>query len=140
MNIRVCQKAFTLLELSIVVILLGVMAGFATVTYQNSKERTYERAAARNLDIIREALRLYKARSGDYNSGALSNADCINQNLGINIIADQVSYDCQTTPTTYVCTAAHASIWALKVDSSQNNGAVRCSSGSCPSCNPTCPF
>jgi prepilin-type N-terminal cleavage/methylation domain-containing protein len=124
------QRAFTLLELMITVILLGIVAGFGIPSYTKTLDRGRERDALFNLEIMREAVRMYIIREGGA-PPALGNVGLINSTLGINIIEQEGnSYDCSAV-NTYSCWGRNTAGWQLsfRLD---NGGDVYCAAGSCP--------
>jgi prepilin-type N-terminal cleavage/methylation domain-containing protein len=56
-------KAFTLLELLIVIIIVGILATLALLQYKPYKENTLDREAQANLKLIYAAERIYKFES-----------------------------------------------------------------------------
>jgi prepilin-type N-terminal cleavage/methylation domain-containing protein/prepilin-type processing-associated H-X9-DG protein len=60
------QKGFTLVELMIVVIVIGVLASVAIPMYQLSAERSRETECVTALGMVRSALRVYYAEHGTY--------------------------------------------------------------------------
>ena len=69
MRIKVL-KAFTLMELLIVVVCIGTVAAFAIPSYTKAVDKGYARAAVMNLAAIGAAEQVYKARYGVYTSQA----------------------------------------------------------------------
>ncbi len=147
------KKAFTMMEVMVVVIILSVMASFAIPNFTRTIERTHRDDATNQLIAINSANRIYRARNGrfwppDTNTYNLA---LINTNLGLNIIASGMTYTCRgtATGTTYDCTAARIApaapftilITQTDIDTdpfdlsnpspaSTNN--PRCSAGTCP--------
>ncbi len=60
------KKAFTLLELLIVVIVISVLATFAMPAYLRSVERAKEAKARHNMALIASAENLYRAENDTY--------------------------------------------------------------------------
>ena len=58
--------AFTLLELVVVVIIIGILATLGMVNYKGIKERELNREAKANLKLIRSAERIYRMEMGSY--------------------------------------------------------------------------
>ena len=67
------QRGFTLIELMIVTVIVGILAGIAIPHYFDLKDKTSWMAARENLDIIRAALATYVTQDGinDYPQGPL---------------------------------------------------------------------
>ncbi|HDZ76476.1 MAG TPA: prepilin-type N-terminal cleavage/methylation domain-containing protein [Candidatus Omnitrophica bacterium] len=62
------KGGFTLLELIMVVIIIGVLAGLAIPQYINAVERAKAGKAISNLGLIRQAQHLYRADSDEYSA------------------------------------------------------------------------
>ena len=70
------KKAFTLVEILIVVAILGILAAIALPTFQDHITEAKEAAAKDNLRILRNAIELYAARNNGVAPGyALNNPD-----------------------------------------------------------------
>jgi prepilin-type N-terminal cleavage/methylation domain-containing protein len=114
MNLKI-KYAFTLMELLIVVVVLGMIAGFAIPNYTKAVERAYERDGVNNLILLSGAEEAYKARNGDYwpgFTGACGGGNCgiaggLNTDLKLNIVENGMSYVCARSAgvRTYGCTA-----------------------------------
>jgi prepilin-type N-terminal cleavage/methylation domain-containing protein len=107
------SKGFTLMELMVVLIIMGVVAGLAMPKYAQSLERSHRKDAENQLMLIHSAQDMYASRNNNVYWGpavgatpALKLAD-INQNLGLNILANGMDYDCTTANggEDYTCTA-----------------------------------
>ena len=142
---KINNQAFTLMEIVIVVILLGIIAGFAIPNYSKAIRKAHERDAINQLISLSAANLIYNARQGKFVDDDGSPGDdltYINTNLGINIIPNELiySYD-QTSNTAYTAKA----IWnppgtADDFTLCVNQGAI--TTGTNPCCNTstnTCP-
>jgi len=81
-------KAFTLMEVLITAILIGVIAAFAIPTYKKAYRKQTERSAVLQLINIHAGLEIYKAKNGYYMDdpvGDLCDEDQIAATLGITI-------------------------------------------------------
>lgn len=102
------------MELIIVVVIIGVIAGFAIPSYQKTMVRQQVRKAFMNVHIIAGAQEIYKARNGRYWCDFMS-LDCfdlnsINTNLKISIIPDNnIDY------TTYAQTGSEDKFFTVAV-------------------------
>ncbi len=85
-------KAFTLMELIIVTVIIGIIAGFAFPGYQKAMARQKVKRLLLTTNLIAGAMEIYKARNGhywcDYNGPDCSDLSNINTGLGINIIPE----------------------------------------------------
>ena len=130
------NKAFTLAELLVVIIILGIMASFGLPSYQLAVERGYERKAAMKLVLITRAMEVYKATHGTYVDYDLNDINDINTALGTQIEADENVYSCVGFSGSSYCFVDHdvnGSQWVLHSTTLQN-GTVHCDSATCPSC------
>ena len=86
------SAGFTLMELMIVVVLIGVVASFAIPNYQKSIRKSHEKDAALQLTALHAANMMYKANAGDYLVGSGLGKDEINSALKINLIENELTY------------------------------------------------
>ena len=63
------KKAFTLVEILIVVAILGILATIALPTFQSHPQEAKESAAKDNLRILRNAIELFTAQHNDVPPG-----------------------------------------------------------------------
>lgn len=89
-NERSFTSGFTLLELMVVVIIVGVIAAFAIPNYNKSIQKAHERDMLAQLTSIHAANLLYRSYAGKYwyAAGDPQNLAAINSALSINIIAN----------------------------------------------------
>ncbi len=74
---RANQKGFTLIEILIVIIIVGVLAGLAVPVYQAQVTRAYRQEALQALGTTREALLRYFAQNnGTYVGADVSAGGC----------------------------------------------------------------
>ena len=77
---------FTMMELLVVVIILGVVAGFALPNYRRSIERSHENDMVNQLRVIHAAALMYRAQTDVYLVGTLS-TDAMNSQLGLSVMS-----------------------------------------------------
>ena len=102
-NVPRCGKAFTIIELIIVVTLIGVMAAFAIPNYNKAILKAYRKDATVNLQAIYAAQKIFFNANNTYFTAA--NYTVINSGLGLGIIpTGSTTYSC-SGGATFVCTA-----------------------------------
>ena len=139
-------RAFTLMEILIVVILVGIIAAFIMPDSRQSVENEFERSARYNLEAIYNTQRLLRAKTGDFwpVEPGVQDLAAINNVLGINIQPDGMTYTCDLIAGGNKCLAQRsdgpaAYTLALCV----NNGTICCDTLAtipCPSVNTACPY
>jgi prepilin-type N-terminal cleavage/methylation domain-containing protein len=87
------RRAFSLVEIMIVVVIMGIMAAFAVPQFGKAMARAHARDAINNLNIIHSANLMNKARTGENISAV--DLEAINTGLGLNVIANGADYSCQ---------------------------------------------
>ena len=65
-------RAFSLLELIIVVAILGILAAIAFPSFQNHAQEAKESAAKDNLRVLRSTVQLYASQHGDVAPGYMN--------------------------------------------------------------------
>ena len=86
------RKAFTMVELIIVMVIMGIMAGFSIPNFTKTINRARSRDAVLNMNIIHASNVLYRVRNGV--DLAAANLVAINTALNLNIIANGATYVC----------------------------------------------
>jgi len=137
------DKSFTLLELILVVVLMGIMAAYAIPSYQKAIEKNEERVAIAKLQAIVAGMKIYNAQKGDYPAFDMPNVTSINQNLGLSVVPDTMTYTCYQASgiDTDVCTALHPDPNNWRIHWHPTGGGantIHCSVAG-PAC-PSCPF
>lgn len=137
------RRAFTLTEIMVVVIILGVMASFVLPNYTKSIDRGYRRDAETQLTTIWSADQIYRSQNGQYwpsdnNSGAGYDITAINNTLGLGIIPNGMTYSCvgaapdATHPFgSFTCTAVRGP-FTITITEAQINDSNPSCSGTCP--------
>ncbi len=83
------EQSFTLIELMIVVVIIGIIAGFAIPGYEKAITRQKVKRLILTANLIAGAQEIYKAKNGQYGCQAVcSSLADINSNLGINIMPE----------------------------------------------------
>lgn len=128
-------RSFTLIEIIIVIVLIGILTAFALPNYGKASAKSDERIAIANLIAARSATRMYLVNSGDANIPNLANTGAINTEFGLSILDQKMNYNCTTANQ---CQATHiANVWAVHFHygGGHNVGAeIHCTAGTCPSC------
>lgn len=90
--------AFSLMELIIVVIILGILIAVAIPQYTRAIERSYDKEAINNLELIVAAQKIYFLRNGNYwpglcpGGGSEDIIDNINSALGLDLTESNFDY------------------------------------------------
>lgn len=72
------KQSFTLIELMIVVVIIGVIAGFAIPTYSRALIKTHERDMIVRVEAVYAAGKIYFAKHNQYPGGWLDTAGLAN--------------------------------------------------------------
>lgn len=139
MRLHIKDHAFTLTEILVVVIIIGVMASFTIPNYTKSIERSHRRDAETQLKTIWSANQIYRAQNGAYwppddNGGAGYDITAINSTLGLGIIPNGMDYICTSALTdTFTCRADRqpSASFTITVTQAQIDGTNPNCSGNC---------
>ena len=94
------------MELIVVVVIIGVIAGFAIPSYQRAVDKAEERRMALNMFTIQQAMEIRYAKTGDYITEDWPDTDTVNAKLGIHIFDPDTTYLCEDAVWTgYECKA-----------------------------------
>lgn len=133
-------KAFTLVELIMVVVIIGMMALFAVPNYNKSVAKTYEKTGKNNLLIMYSAQKI-KNTGGQLYQSCASTSAC-NTALDLSIISNGFDYTCTTTgggpPTGFYCYANRTDTSFKLKNTESANDPCCCTAGTCPSITTTC--
>lgn len=90
------RNGFTLIELVIVVVIIGILATLAVTQYSSYYEKTLGNEAVANLKLIAAAERIYKMETGAYypssEVGVVTLIADINSNLKLSLNEDNWDY------------------------------------------------
>jgi len=124
------------MELVLVVVILGIIAGFVIPNFETTIERAHSNDAKANLRAIHSANRIYYAEKNSYwpETAGSYNLAAINSALRLSIYANGMGYTCApgiTLGTTYQCDAERND-WALRITEAYPTTAITCIAGTCP--------
>ena len=128
------RSSFTLVELLIVVVIIGILAGFFMPNFGKTLRRVKATDAISNLSLILGANAIYRSKHG-FNvapTGSVTGAGNINTLLGLDVIPNGLTYTCRQN----VCTAVYGSDISTRVDLNQG---LTAANPSCTSSTSSCP-
>ena len=151
------HKGFSLMELVVVMVIIGILAVIAIPNYYTSMEQGMATAAKNNLVNIYNAQKSYYYTNGNYCITTGNSSDCgysigsLNTNLAsinqstrsLNIIDSNFNYQCVAAGSGFSCTATNTKDTNFKITLTGNSpivliGGSGCTPGSMSSCNPSC--
>ena len=128
---------FTLIELIVVVVLIGIIAGFAIPNYDKAIRKAHERDMSTQMMALHAANMIYRANAGKYWDTATvpeTALSVINSTLGINIISNDgttYSYTSNVGGTTFTATARWGA-YTIQIDQNPISGTnPSCATGNC---------
>lgn len=132
------MRAFTLLELLVVLIIVGILAGIAIPNYTKTSERAKNREAQTALSLIQAAERIYRLRNPTYYGSLVLND--INNNLKLSLSSQAWTYSIVAVANTFTASARRSPTgtpWDRRWDIDQDdNGPTTCvelgSADGCP--------
>ena len=137
-------KAFSLVELMIVITIIGIIAAFGVPNYAKSVDKALARQMVDNLRSIGGGQEGYRAANDIYyynGLGGTATQDELNQNLGLNLISQRgVTYSCSVSmlaPANVAsCDAVYPGRWTYRISASlvisPPWSQLTCQSGTCP--------
>ena len=103
------KKGFTLVELIVVMVIIGILATVAVLNYNTMMIQGAAKAAQNNLTAIYTAQKSYYFNNGSYCTSCNSLAS-INSTLALNVSDNNFQYTCATAAgPSYTCTARNNS-------------------------------
>ncbi len=111
------KEAFSLVEIVVVMIILGVLAAVAVPNYMVGLSRTYARDALDNLLAIQSAQSIYKQANGSYYSDTDTNDHTSDINTGLQLNMSPTGatkYYCDAVPACYA--ERTGSVGAFKIE------------------------
>jgi prepilin-type N-terminal cleavage/methylation domain-containing protein len=135
-------KAFTLIELIVVVVIVGVIAAFAVPNYRKTIDKTFERDAINQMYTLHAAEQRHFERTGSYYPTGSANAglSAINTNLGLSILNTSTVdlWHCNDVSGVYNCYArrrpgtGNNEFWIFMTPAPIAADNPCCSFGTCP--------
>ncbi len=80
------KNGFTLLQLLLAVVIIGILAGISIPNYNKAKERALGKIARANLKLMAAAEKVYKMDYGVYRGCPCENIDECNEPVGCNTV------------------------------------------------------
>jgi prepilin-type N-terminal cleavage/methylation domain-containing protein len=128
---------FTLTELLLVVVVMGILAGFAIPNYTRSIRRARARDAINNLTAIHAAQVIFKSLNGTFQiCNNVTDINNINGAGSLNVIESGATYTCTGADPGTVCTAVSVPVGDFSVTVTL---ASAISPGTNPACSGNCP-
>jgi len=129
-------KAFTLTEIIVVVIIVGITAAFGIPNYSKAIQRADERNMITNLKLIRAAAEIYIDADGAFPGPGWATLDAVNTGLGLSIIDPKAAYECGVGGETNECRATLGG-WGVHFHDEHSSRKLHCVIALAPC--PTCP-
>lgn len=132
------KRGYTLLEVMVTFVLISLIAAFGIPAFQRSINKALERDAIITLQALRGALKIYKAKNGDYPSFDMANISEINSALGTDIADTKLTYTYSANfgGLAQLTQASYSGNWRIRFYDIDSNVKIHCAgvSGSCPTC------
>ncbi|MBF0531617.1 MAG: prepilin-type N-terminal cleavage/methylation domain-containing protein [Candidatus Omnitrophica bacterium] len=137
-SLKSASRGFTLTEVLVVIILIGMIIAFGIPSFVKTINRTDEKQAISHLKMIWEALQLHRAKSGTYQVGDLGDLNAINNALGLYLVPAKITFQCSSVGVDQETCRANGTGWSLIMDTQNvalGSGAIYClAAGTCPTC------
>gem|GEM_PF-296414 len=112
------KKSFTLIELIIVVVIIGILASMGLPGFNKTKERALDREARANLELIIAAEKIYRMENGRYWPIPPSAVIAGNSTANINSINTELRVSLPATTSTSPSMLGTISPWTYTIDNS----------------------
>lgn len=88
------NKAITLMEIMVVIIIIGIIATLGLPQFAKTKESTLDKEAKANLRLIQAAEKIYHLEHNEYypDTGSVDNNTNINDNLKLSLTTQNWTY------------------------------------------------
>lgn len=127
------SNAFTLMEITLVILIISIIAAFTIPNYTRAVRKADERNIITNLLAMRAAADMYTIDGAHL--GAWGSLNAINTDLGLSAMDTKATYTCGSAAgQTNRCTATHLLGWAIEFHDEHSDGRLHCSAGTCPTC------
>jgi len=103
--VRFKIESFSLIELMVVVVVLGILVSVALPQYRRAVERSIDREAQSNLMLIQAGQKIYKMKNQNY-YGPQDSISSINTNLGVDLTETNFDYNINAANATAFITKA----------------------------------
>lgn len=132
-------RSFTLIEIIIVIVLIGILTAFALPYYGKASAKSDERMAITFLMGLRSEVIIYLTNSGVATIPVCTTKLQFKNNLGVSILASKMTYGCWGVSggDTNICSATHPMGWVLEFHLNgphNTDGSIHCTDTTCPSC------
>jgi len=87
------QNGFTIVELLIVIVVIGILAAIVIVAYNGVQNRAKDASRASSVIALQKAIEMYNADNGYYPivAGCADNNGCVNSGLGATLVPQYIA-------------------------------------------------
>ena len=111
------QTGFTIVELLIVIVVIGILAAITIVAYNGIQNRAYNTTVQSDLSNFAKKMGIYQAETGAYPVGLSSSMDITFSRSAYNTSMNNIYYCADATGTNYSLTAMSKSQKAFTIGS-----------------------